>query len=154
MHKNNMNASWGFMWQQKDEWKHAVPANRGAASIELARRIQTNSCDCRLALLWQLTCTLRNCLFFTWAFITLSSSCTLGIGLWQKSDIVCYDLSQTSGVQDMRWVGACRSPIEPQSSDWQLDSISSSSLDGNRFTYSILRYGFWRPKHTCQSKCG
>ena len=89
MHKSNMIASWGFIWQRNDEQQHAVPANRGAASIELAPRIQSNSCDWRLTLLWELTCTLRNCLFFTRAFITICSSWTLGIGCWQKSDIVC-----------------------------------------------------------------
>jgi len=35
------------------------------------------------------TCTLRNCLFSTRAFITICSACTLGIGSWRKSDIIC-----------------------------------------------------------------
>ena len=35
------------------------------------------------------TWTLKNCRFFTPTFITICSSCTLGIGLRQKSDIVC-----------------------------------------------------------------
>jgi hypothetical protein len=44
-----------------------------------------------------------------------------------------YDLSRTSCAQDMRWVGACRSPIQPLSVDWHSDSISSCTLDGNQF---------------------
>ena len=44
-----------------------------------------------------------------------------------------YDLSQTSGVQDMQWAGACLSPIEQLGWDWHSDSISLSSVDGNRF---------------------
>ena len=35
------------------------------------------------------TYTLRNCLFFTRAFIRIRSSCTLGIRDWWKSDVVC-----------------------------------------------------------------
>jgi len=45
-----------------------------------------------------------------------------------------YDLSRTSGVHDMWWAGACRSPIEPLSGDCHSDSVSSSSLDGNWLT--------------------
>jgi len=36
-----------------------------------------------------ITCTLRNCHFLTRAFVTIWSSCTLGIGRWRKSDIHC-----------------------------------------------------------------
>ena len=39
-------------------------------------------------------------------------------------------------------VGGSRSTIELLSRDWYSDSISSSSLDGNRFTLSNFRYGF------------
>jgi len=35
-------------------------------------------------------CTLRICVFITRAFITICSSCTLGIGPWQKSNFVCW----------------------------------------------------------------
>jgi hypothetical protein len=48
-----------------------------------------------------------------------------------------YDLSPTSGVQERRWGGACRSAIEPLNRDWHPDSISSISLDGNWFIISI-----------------
>jgi hypothetical protein len=40
--RNEMNASWGFIWQQKDKQQHGVPANWGAAIIESACRIQSN----------------------------------------------------------------------------------------------------------------
>ena len=40
--KNEMNTSWSFIWQRKDQWQHAVLANWGAASIESACRIQSN----------------------------------------------------------------------------------------------------------------
>jgi hypothetical protein len=40
--KNEMNASWDFIWQRKDQYQHAVPANWGVARIQYACRIQSN----------------------------------------------------------------------------------------------------------------
>jgi hypothetical protein len=48
------------------------------------------------------TCTLRNCVVLTRAFITIWSLCTLGIGCWRKSDIVCLWF-----VTNFRWELAC-----------------------------------------------
>jgi len=104
--------------------------------------IWCNSWDCRLALLWQLLVLAETA--FSW--LELSSRFVLhalfGFDVGGNQILSVYDLSRTSGIQDMWWAGACRSPIEPLSRDWHWDSISSSSLDGNRFTHSISRSGF------------
>ena len=57
---------------------------------------------------------------------------------WTLEEIRCRMVTICNELQ----AGAIQSPIEPLSSNWHSDSISSSSLDGNQFTQSILRYGF------------
>jgi len=146
-----MNASWGLIQQWKDQYQDAVPVNWGAAGIELACRIQSNGYDCRFVLLWQLL------ILSETAFSLLEPSsgfvlhAHLGLEIGGNQMWSVYDLSRTSGVQHMQWEGACRSPIGPLSWDFHWECISSSSLDGNQFTQSIIRYGFWRPKHTSLS---
>jgi len=78
------------------------------------------------------TSTLRSGIVLTWAFIRISSSCTLGIGCWQKSDIICLGcVMNTSG---SRYVVGGRAPIESLSRVCNSNSISLSSLDGNLYT--------------------
>jgi len=91
LHINDMDASLGFIWQQKDESQHAVPANWGAASIELASKIPSNVMAGIVGARLTLTVirTLRNCLFVTQAFITICFSSTLGIGRLRTWAIVC-----------------------------------------------------------------
>jgi len=50
-------------------------------------RMQWLGLEARLTL--TVTCTVRNYIVLTPAFITICSSCTLGIRLWRKSDIIC-----------------------------------------------------------------
>jgi len=148
VHKNNMNASWGFIWQLTDEYHHAVPANWGAASIELARGIQSNSCNCRLALLWQLNGTPRNCLLFTQAFITICSSCTLGIGRWRKSDIVW--LWFVTNFRRSRYAVGGSLPVTDWAAEQRLPfRFYLFELSWWKSVHIIyFKIQFWRPKHT------
>jgi hypothetical protein len=149
-----MNTLWGFVRQQKDKSLHAVPVSSGAASIELACRIQADGCNCRLAFLWQLL-VLSGTAF---SLLELSSQIVLhihmGLDILQDQTLSVSDLSPTSGFQDMRrgcmlaghqW---CR---------WAETRIQTLSLRALRMLIRLRNLfsdtGFWRPNHTSQSKC-
>jgi len=104
--------------------------------------IQYTGWDCRLALLWQLLVLSETAC----SKVELSSQfvlqALLGLDIGGNQISSVNDLSPTSGVQDMWWAGACLSPSEQLRRDCHSDSISPSSLDGNGFTESIVRYGF------------
>jgi hypothetical protein len=85
-----MNTSWGFIWQRKDKSQHAVPANWGSASIESACRIQFDIMAGIAGLPYFDNFLYSQKLpFLNSSFVTICSSCTLGIGRWRKSDIDC-----------------------------------------------------------------
>jgi len=45
----------------------------------------------------------------------------LGLNVGGNAMLSVYDLTGTSGVDDMWWAGASRSPIAPLSGDWHPD---------------------------------
>jgi hypothetical protein len=136
---------WHSMQCKRTIWMHHEASSD---SGKTNNRMQVRSIEVQLAMNWHAgdnpmsaiagspyfnsNMYFRNCLFFTRAFIKICSSCTLGIGRWRKSDIVC-----SWFVTNFR-----RSRYALLSKACHSDSISSSSPDGNRFTQSNLRHGF------------
>jgi len=139
--KNHMNVSWGFIWQQKDKYQHAVLANWGAASIEWACRIQSTAMagiagspyiDSYLysPKLHCFNSSFHHDLFFMhswdWTFEEIRDCLFM---IWHELQ-----------------AGASWLPIEPLNRDWHSDSISSCCLDGTRFTESPLGYRILAPR--------
>jgi len=81
------------------------------------------------------TCTLRNCLFFTRAFITISSSCSLGIGRWQKSDIVCSWFA--TNLRHSRYKVGGSLPVTDRSAEQRL-----------AFRLYLFELSWWKSVHT------
>jgi len=65
-----------------------------------------------------ITCTLRNCLFLTQASSRFVLHALFGLDVGGNQISSVYDLSQTSGNQDMRSAGTYRSLIEQLSRNW------------------------------------
>ena len=86
-----------------------------------------------------ITCTLRNCHFLTRAFVTICSSCTLGIGLWRKLDIVC------SWFATILW----RSRYAVGGSLRVTDQASEQRLE---FRFYLFELSWWKSVHTIYSK--
>jgi len=92
------------------------------------------------------TCTVRNWIVLTRAFILICSSCTLEIGSWRKSDIVCLWF-----VTNFRW-----EPAGHRLSRWVETGIQILCLWALLMeisSHSLFQdTSFWRPKLTSYSK--
>jgi len=129
VHKYNMNASLGFIWQWKDKYLHAVPANWGVASIQLACRIQSNGLARHAgspyfdSYLYSQKLPFLNAGFnHDWLFMhTLD---------WMLAEIRYHLFMMIHELE----AGACRSPIQPLRTNCHSHTICSSALDGSWFT--------------------
>jgi len=113
--------------------------------IGMQDSINCNGWDCRIALLWLLL-VLSETDFSKHELssrFVLEALLRLDIGGNQISCV--YDLGRTAGIQDIWCATACWSPIGPFSWVWHSYSISSSSLDGNRFIIHIKIQVFGGP---------
>jgi len=88
------------------------------------------------------TCTLRNCVFLTRAFITICTSCTCGIGCWRKSDIIClWFVTNFRRELASHWLSRWAETGLANLSLWAvLIEIGSHNLCEDA--------GYWWPKHT------
>jgi len=99
--------------------------------------VEWNGWDCQFALLWPLL-VLSDTVF---SYIELPSQFNIHTLLWLdlvgNQILSAYDLLWHSAIHDMWSMGSCRSLIELLSRGLHSDSISSSSLGGNRLIIYI-----------------
>jgi hypothetical protein len=82
-----------------------------------------------------ITCTLRNCIFLTRAFVMICSSFTLEIGRWRKSDIHC--LWFVTNFRLSRHVVGGSFPV----TDWAAEL-------GLPFRFYLFELCWWKSVHT------